>query len=130
MRYFHPMKNLIKLEELGIFALSIFLLFKLGLPLSWWLYILLFFAPDIGMLGYLVNTQVGAVTYNFFHHKALASLLLFLGVLYSNDYLLLAGLLTFAHSGFDRVLGFGLKYPDSFNHTNVGYIGETSKTVQ
>lgn len=119
------MKNLIKLEELGIFALSIFLLFQLGLPLSWWLYILLFFAPDIGMLGYLVNTKVGAVTYNFFHHKALASLLLILGVLDSNDYLLLAGLLIFAHSGFDRILGFGLKYPDSFNHTSEGYLGES-----
>jgi len=124
------MKNLIKFEELGIFALSIFLLFKLGMPLSWWLYVLLFFAPDIGMLGYLVNTKVGAVTYNFLHHKALASLLLLLGVLYSIDYYLLSGLLIFAHSSFDRVLGYGLKYPDSFNHTNVGYIGETSKTVK
>lgn len=30
-----------------------------------------------------------------------------------------------AHSTFDRVLGYGLKYPDSFKHTSIGYIGNT-----
>lgn len=116
------MKNIIKLEELGVFILSVFLLYKLAMPLSWWLYVLLFFAPDIGMLGYLVNTRIGAITYNFFHHKALASLLVILGMLIINNYLIMAGLLMFAHSSFDRVLGYGLKYPDSFKHTSVGVI--------
>jgi hypothetical protein len=116
------MKNLIKLEELGILALSIFLLYKLNIHLSWWLYIILFLSPDIGMSGYLINTRVGAFTYNFFHHKAVASILLILGMLQSNDYLLLVGLLLLAHSSFDRVLGYGLKYNDNFKHTNVGYL--------
>ena len=116
------MKNIIKLEELGVFALSVFLLFKLAHPLSWWMYALLFFAPDIGMLGYLINTRVGAVTYNYFHHKAVASFLVILGVVVANHFLIMSGLLMFAHSSFDRVLGFGLKYPDSFKHTSVGTI--------
>ena len=86
---------------------------------------LLFLAPDIGMIGYAINTKMGAITYNFFHHKAVACLVFILGWVLSNDYLLLVSLLLFAHSSFDRVLGYGLKYPDSFKHTNVGYIGNT-----
>ena len=116
------MKNLIKLEEAGVFAVAVFLLYKLNIHLGWWLYLILFLSPDIGMLGYMINTKIGAFTYNLFHHKATASIVLILGVIQSNDYLLLAGLLLLAHSSFDRVLGYGLKYPDNFKHTNVGYL--------
>ena len=116
------MKNLIKLEEPGIFAVSIFLLYKVNIHLAWWLYILLFLSPDVGMLGYIVNTKVGAFAYNFFHHKAVAGVLLVIGIIQSNNYFLLAGLLLLAHSSFDRVLGYGLKYNDSFKHTCVGYL--------
>ena len=116
------MKNLIKLEEIGILVISIFLLYKLNIRLSWWLYILLFLSPDIGMIGYIINTKVGAFTYNLFHHKAVASVLLITGIIQPNDYLLLAGLLLLAHSSFDRVLGYGLKYNDNFKHTNIGYL--------
>ncbi|MEP7238833.1 MAG: DUF4260 domain-containing protein [Ferruginibacter sp.] len=121
------MKSLIKLEELGVFALSVFLLYKLNMHISWWLYIILFFSPDIGMIGYLINTKVGAVTYNLFHHKAVGSILIILGVFQTNDYWLFAGLLFLAHSSFDRILGYGLKYTDSFKHTNVGYMQDHSQ---
>jgi hypothetical protein len=114
------MKTLIKLEEAGIFVLSVFLLSKLDIHPGWWLYVILFFSPDIGMLGYLVNTRVGAITYNVFHHKAVAAIVLIVGIVRSDNYFLLAGLLLFAHSSFDRVLGYGLKYPDNFKHTNIG----------
>ncbi|MEO6668994.1 MAG: DUF4260 domain-containing protein [Ferruginibacter sp.] len=116
------MKNLIKLEEAGIFVISIFFLYKLNMNISWWLYAILFFSPDIGMLGYLVNTKLGALTYNFFHHKAIGCILIIFGITQANDYLLFAGLLFLSHSAFDRILGYGLKYPDSFKHTNVGFM--------
>ncbi len=116
------MKSLIKFEEMGVFALSIFFLYKLNMHISWWLYIILFLSPDIGMVGYLVNTKVGAVTYNLFHHKAVGCILILLGIIQTNDYLLFAGIIFLAHSSFDRILGYGLKYPDSFKHTNVGYM--------
>ena len=117
------MKNLIKLEELGILVISIYLIYKLNMDLSWWLYLILFFSPDIGMIGYLINTKVGAITYNLLHHKAIGVALLMLGMYQSNEYLLLAGLLLLAHSSFDRILGYGLKYPDSFKHTSIGNLG-------
>jgi hypothetical protein len=116
------MKNLIKLEELGILAVSVVCLYKLNIHLEWWLYTILFLSPDIGMVGYFINTKVGAVTYNFFHHKLIASIVLILGILLPNDYVILAGLLLFAHSSFDRVLGYGLKFHDNFKHTNIGYL--------
>ena len=114
------MKTLIKLEELGIFGLTMFVWLSMDMKLSWWLYILLFLSPDIGMLGYLINTRVGAFTYNLLHHKGIAAAALFIGIMYCNDYWLMAGLILFAHSSFDRVLGYGLKYPDSFKHTHIG----------
>ena len=114
------MKNLIKLEELGIFLLSIYLIYMLDIDLPWWLYLILFFSPDIGMIGYIINTKVGAITYNLLHHKATGIVLLMVGFQQSNDYVILAGLLLLAHSSFDRILGYGLKYPDNFKHTSIG----------
>ena len=63
------MKNLLRIEEAFMFGLSIFLFSKLDY--AWWWYALLILAPDLSMVGYLVSTQVGAMTYNFIHHKAL-----------------------------------------------------------
>lgn len=66
------MKTLLKIEELGIFLLSIFLFTRLDL--AWWWFPLLLFAPDIGMIGYIINPKVGAFTYNLIHHRFVASL--------------------------------------------------------
>ena len=34
---------------------------------GWVLFAVLFFAPDLSMLGYLVNSRIGAVAYNAVH---------------------------------------------------------------
>ena len=39
---------------------------------------------------------------------------------------MLGGLILFGHSSMDRILGYGLKYPDSFEHTHLGMIGKSS----
>src|SRR3990172_12688410 len=109
------MKNLLKLEEAFMFGLSIFLFSKLDY--AWWWYPALILAPDLSMVGYLINTRVGAITYNFIHHKALGIGVFVLGVLLANQLLQLIGLILFGHSSMDRVLGYGLKYPDSFQNT-------------
>ena len=56
------MKNLLKLEEVALFALSLFL-YNL-LPYGWGLYFLLILTPDISMLGYLAGTRIGELTYD------------------------------------------------------------------
>lgn len=115
------MKNSLKLEELLLFVLSIYL-FSL-LNFEWWWYAVLFFVPDIGFLGYLINTKVGAFCYNVLHHKALMIVVYLLGVYLKNEHLQLVGIVFFGHSAFDRLFGYGLKYNDSFHNTHLGKIG-------
>jgi hypothetical protein len=38
--------------------------------------------------------------------------------------LVVLGALWLAHSGFDRMLGYGLKSPDGFSFTHLGRIGK------
>ena len=116
------MKNLIRLEEALMLALAVYL--NSFLSYSTWLYWILFLSPDIGMIGYLVNSRVGAFTYNLLHHKAGAILLYIIGAYFQIEVLQFTGLLLFGHSAFDRMLGYGLKFNDSFHHTHLGWIGK------
>ena len=117
------MKNLLKLEELFMFGLALFLYSQLDYRWGW--YALLFFAPDLSMIGYLANPRLGAWTYDLIHHKGLAVALYVLGSLLSVPWLMFTGTLLFGHSSFDRVFGYGLKYPDSFQATHLGKIGRS-----
>jgi hypothetical protein len=116
------MKNLLKLEELFMFGLSISLFSKLGF--AWWWYPVLLLTPDLSMVGYLVSPQIGAVTYNFIHHKAVGISLYIAGSMLVIPPLQLTGIILFGHSSMDRALNYGLKYSDSFQHTHLGMIGK------
>ena len=115
------MKNLLKLEDFFLFGLSLLLFANLDYP--WWLYAVFFFVPDISMTGYLAGPKIGAMVYNFIHHKALAIGIYIIGVVVMNSALQFAGLILLGHSSLDRVLGYGLKYPESFQSTHLGKIG-------
>lgn len=115
------MKNILKLEELFMFAISIFAFTKLNF--AWWWYPVLLFTPDLSMIGYLINPQIGAWTYNFVHFKGLGLGVYVLGIMFTNPALQLAGIILFGHSSMDRILGYGLKHSDSFQHTHLGTIG-------
>lgn len=116
------MKNLLRLEEFFYFLLSIYLFARL--EIAWWWYPLLFFLPDLGMLGYLNNSKSGAMFYNLVHHKGLSIAIYIVGSIVRSQPLELAGLILFGHSSLDRVLDYGLKYTDSFKHTHLGIIGK------
>ncbi len=116
------MKNLLKLEELFLFGLALFLFS--GLDYGWGSYALLFLAPDLGMIGYLLNPRLGAWTYNLIHHKGLAVVLYVGGSLFSVPWLMFAGTLLLGHSSVDRVFSYGLKHEDAFQNTHLGRIGK------
>lgn len=116
------MKYVIKLEELAQTILGIGFLSYLPVQFSWWLWIILFFSPDIAMLGYVIGKKTGGVLYNIFHHKGVAILIAIAGFLLKDDIVVLTGTLLFAHSSFDRIWGYGLKYMDDFKHTHLGWI--------
>ncbi|WP_218145462.1 DUF4260 domain-containing protein [Parapedobacter koreensis] len=121
MKQEKAMDIIIKIEEAAITAIAIYFLAAYNLGISIWVWILLFFSPDVSMLGYVVNSRVGAFTYNLFHHRAVALAVLTVGYLMHMDVLITCGLLLFAHASFDRMLGYGLKFPDDFKHTNLGW---------
>ncbi len=121
------MKNLLKSEQAMQLALAILALYYQPIHIAWYLWPFLFLSPDLGMLGYLINTQMGAFLYNLFHHKGFAGLLIIAGIIIHLPVVLFIGLLLWAHSSFDRIAGYGLKYPDSFNHTHLGLVGKQQK---
>lgn len=112
------MKIILKVEEFAQVLLGIFLFDQT--TLSWWWFVALFFAPDLGMVGYLVNDKWGAFFYNILHHKGIAILIFLVG--FYLDYLpfTIAGIVIFSHAAFDRVLGYGLKYNKGFKYTHLG----------
>lgn len=124
------MKKLLQSEQAMQLILAIAALNIQTLHFSWWQWILLFLSPDISMLGYLINTKVGAVCYNIAHHKAVAGAFIIIGFFYHMPVVLFVGILLWAHSAFDRVMGYGLKYADSFDHTHLGLIGKSKKAMQ
>lgn len=101
------MKTLIKLEEVGLVLLAFYLF--LALDYAWWWFPLLFFLPDISLIGFLIDKKAGATAYNFIHHKALSVVLYLLGSFTEMPILQVAGLVMLGHSSFDRVLGFELQ---------------------
>ena len=114
------LKNTIKLEELAMFGLSIYL-FSLT-SYEWWWYLVWILVPDLSMIGYIINTKVGAIAYNIAHHKLLAIGILIIGWYMTNPELELAGIILFGHSSMDRLFGYGLKYSDDFKHTHLGWL--------
>lgn len=88
---------------------------------SWLLFAALFLVPDLGFLGYLAGPRAGAAVYNVLHSYAVP-----VGIaaaFYTMDRPLVLPLIWIAHIGFDRMLGYGLKYPTAFADTHLGRIG-------
>ena len=86
---------------------------------SWLLFVVLFLVPDLSMLGYLSGPLTGAVSYNLFHTYAPAGLLAAFGLLAGSSLLLSVALVWSSHVGFDRMIGFGLKYLTGFFDTHL-----------
>lgn len=114
------MKTLLKVEEFAQFLVAILLFAQL--PYAWWWFPALLLLPDLSMLGYLINTRIGAYAYNVVHHKGLAIAVGAVGLLVHQPDWMLAGIILFAHSCMDRIAGYGLKFTDNFKHTHLGQL--------
>jgi hypothetical protein len=86
---------------------------------SWALFIILFFVPDLSLLGYLAGNRIGAACYNALHTLVLPVLLAAYGVLWEHPLAVLLALILAAHIAGDRALGFGLKYPTGAKETTL-----------
>jgi Domain of unknown function (DUF4260) len=116
------MKRLLQAEGLALFAASLVIFSTLSV--SWWMYVALFFVPDIAFLGYLAGPRVGAVAYNVLHATIgpilLGAVAWWLGFDLLGQVLAATATIWIGHVGFDRMLGYGLKYASGFKDTHLG----------
>ena len=111
----------LRLEGAAGLALGWFVWQVFGGELLWFVPLLL--VPDVSMLGYLRGSRAGAITYNLAHNWFTGGLVFAAGAYLELDWLAMAGAILVAHTGIDRLLGYGLKYPTSFQDTHLGRIG-------
>lgn len=90
---------------------------------SWVLFAALFFVPDVSFGGYLGGPRIGAVVYNLAH--SYVTPLAIAAVAFAAAAMPAWLLIWMAHIGFDRTMGYGLKYPTAFGDTHLGRIGRT-----
>ncbi len=89
---------------------------------SWAQFAWLFLLPDLALLGYLASARIGAVAYNLTHSYVGAVALLFWGLQVAQPLATSLALIWLAHIGFDRALGYGLKYSAGFAYTHLGML--------
>jgi hypothetical protein len=94
--------------------------YHLLFPHHWILFACLFLVPDLSLLTYAGGPNRAASTiYNVVHSYVLPGLLMVLFFVLHKVLAGEAGLIWVAHIGMDRMLGYGLKYPASFQFTHL-----------
>ena len=117
-------RTLLRLEGVVLFA-GMTLLYALW-DGSWWVYAILFLAPDLSFAAYLAGPKAGAIVYNAAHSYLLPVALMTTGLAIASPLVLSIAMIWLAHIGFDRALGYGLKYGSGFGSTHMGRIGKPS----
>ena len=116
-KLFNSPSWLLRLEGAIVFIIALTLYSRL--ESGWLMFVVLFFVPDVSMIGYVINTRIGATIYNVVHAYALPAVLGLAGLFTANLLVVSLSLIWFAHIGLDRLLGFGLKYPTVFKDTHL-----------
>src|SRR5258708_29898169 len=115
-------RTLLRLEGLALFT-GMTLLYGVW-DGSWWVYAILFLAPDLSFAGYLAGPRAGAAIYNAAHSYMAPMTLMTTGFALSAPLVLSIAMIWLAHIGIDRALGYGLKYFAGFGFTHLGRIGK------
>ena len=114
-------RNVLRIEGVAVAVASVMLYYHHAG--GWLMFVLLFLFPDLFMLGYLAGPRVGAVAYNLVHVYISPLVLGAVGVLFDVPLAVALALIWTAHIGFDRALGYGLKYATAFGDTHLGRLG-------
>jgi hypothetical protein len=89
------------------------------LDYSWLVFALLFLFPDMAIIAYAINKNVGVHIYNILHTTLSPFILLGLSVFFEWPFGIQLALIWFAHIGMDRIFGYGLKYAGQFKETHL-----------
>jgi hypothetical protein len=117
---------MLRLEGFALFVGMMLLYPQLGD--SWWIFALLFLAPDLSFIAYLAGPRIGALVYNAAHSTVAPLALMALGIAFFAPMVLSIATIWLAHIGIDRSLGYGLKYSAGFAFTHLGRIGKVATT--
>jgi hypothetical protein len=119
------LKIVLRLEGLFLLIATVSLYRHLGFgwPVFFWCFLL----PDLAFLGYLAGPRVGAICYNTTHSTIGAIAIGLYGLGGANALAQMAGLIWLAHIGFDRAMGYGLKYAEGFGFTHLGRVGREAR---
>lgn len=112
----------LRFEAFALAALMVALTHISSAPL--WILPATFLLFDVGMIGYVFNPKLGALTYNLAHNATVPTLLITFGVLFDWEVVSVIGFCWTFHIAVDRILGYGLKHKHGFTHTHLGKIGE------
>ena len=118
------LRTLLRLEGLALFA-GMTLLYVVW-DGSWWVYAVLFLAPDLSFAAYLAGPRAGAIVYNAAHSYLAPMALMTTGFAIGQPLVLSIAMIWLAHIGVDRALGFGLKYAAGFGFTHLGRVGKAA----
>jgi hypothetical protein len=88
---------------------------------SWWLFAILFLAPDLALLGYLADAKIGAIAYNALHTYVGPALLAVISQ--GTGAGMAVAIIWATHIGMDRSIALGLKYATAFRETHLGTVG-------
>jgi hypothetical protein len=111
-------------EAALVFLAGLLLFWQADSGMAWWLALIAFFAPDLSFAGYAAGNRVGAAIYNLVHLYAFGLGLFAIGVVLAMPAVASLGALWLAHTGFDRMLGYGLKSAEGFGVTHLGLVGK------
>lgn len=111
---------LLHLEGAVVLLAAVSVYFLLGLPL--WAFLVFLLAPDLSAAGYLLGTRTGSIVYNLAHTMAWPVLIGLAGWWLGWSWSAPLALIWLAHIGLDRMVGYGLKYPDAFKHTHLDQV--------
>jgi hypothetical protein len=92
------------------------------LDFGWGTFALLFLAPDLALVPYILNRRIGSLVYNLLHTTIFPLILATYGLISGSDPALRVALIWFAHIGMDRMVGYGLKYPGELKVTHLNRI--------
>ena len=109
-------RALLHLEGAAVFVAATLVYFLLGH--AWWVFLLFLLAPDLSAVGYLFGMRAGSIAYNLAHTIVWPLLIGLAGWWLGWSWAAPVALIWLAHIGMDRMVGYGLKYPDAFKHTH------------
>ncbi|MFA1610710.1 DUF4260 domain-containing protein [Halobellus rubicundus] len=112
-------RTILRIEGGATLAAALYGYYLLDGP--WWLLAVLALAPDLSMLGYLVDERIGSVVYNLGHTYTLPVALGAVGYGLDARILLLGALVWAGHIGADRLVGYGLKLTSGFDETHLSH---------